>query len=110
MWAVIFSYFAVPARYQFKVLFYGIFGAIVLRAVFIFASKFRYLNVGLGVILGFVGIKMMLVEVIHLPTWLSLGVITCVLTATIVASLRAEQRHPSLVPTAAEPGPPPSDR
>lgn len=66
------------------------------------ASKFRYLNIGLGVILGFVGIKMMLVEVIHLPTWLSLGVITCVLTTTIVASLRAEQRDPSLVASVAE--------
>lgn len=38
VWAVIFSYFAVPTRYQFKVLFYGIFGALVLRAVFIFAG------------------------------------------------------------------------
>jgi tellurite resistance protein TerC len=38
VWAVIFSYFAVPARYQFRVLFWGIFGALVLRAIFIFAG------------------------------------------------------------------------
>ena len=38
MWAVIFSYFAVPAKYQFRTLFWGIFGALVLRAVFIFAG------------------------------------------------------------------------
>jgi len=38
VWAVIFSYFAVPAQYQFRVLFWGIFGALVLRAVFIFAG------------------------------------------------------------------------
>jgi tellurite resistance protein TerC len=29
VWAVIFSYFAVPAKYQFRVLFWGIFGALV---------------------------------------------------------------------------------
>src|ERR671921_1058159 len=38
VWAVIFSYFAVPAQYQFRVLFWGIFGALVLRAIFIFAG------------------------------------------------------------------------
>jgi tellurite resistance protein TerC len=38
VWAVIFSYFAVPNRYQHRVLFWGIFGALVLRAVFIFAG------------------------------------------------------------------------
>ena len=38
IWAVIFSYFAVPAKYQFRVLFWGIFGALVLRAAFIFAG------------------------------------------------------------------------
>ena len=38
VWAVIFSYFAVPKAYQFRTLFWGIFGALVLRAVFIFAG------------------------------------------------------------------------
>ena len=38
VWAVIFSYFAVPDKYQFRTLFWGIFGALVLRAVFIFAG------------------------------------------------------------------------
>ena len=37
VWAVILSYFAVPAEYQFRVLFWGVFGALVLRAGFIFA-------------------------------------------------------------------------
>lgn len=219
VWAVIFSYFGVPNRYQFRVLFWGIFGALVLRAAFIFAGvtlietfdwilyvfgafllvtafrvarhretevhpehnpvlrivrrlvpstneydgqklftrrtgrllatplfavlvliettdvvfavdsipailavsrepfivfasnafailglralyfllagmadRFRYLNIGLGAILAFVGMKMMAVEFIHLPTWLSLSVITIILTITIIASLRAERR------------------
>lgn len=38
VWAVIFSYFAVPGEYQHRVLFWGIFGALVLRATFIFAG------------------------------------------------------------------------
>ncbi len=38
VWAVIFSFFAVPKMYQFRVLFWGIFGALVLRAIFIFAG------------------------------------------------------------------------
>ncbi len=38
VWAVIFSYFSVPGRFQHRVLFWGIFGALVLRAIFIFAG------------------------------------------------------------------------
>jgi tellurite resistance protein TerC len=38
VWAVIFSFFKVPREFQFRVLFWGIFGALVLRAVFIFAG------------------------------------------------------------------------
>jgi hypothetical protein len=38
VWAVIFSFFSVPREYQFRVLFWGIFGALVLRAVFTFAG------------------------------------------------------------------------
>lgn len=38
VWAVLFSFFAVPAQYQHRVLFWGIFGAIVFRLAFIFAG------------------------------------------------------------------------
>jgi len=38
VWALILSYFAVPRKYQHRVLFWGIFGALVLRAIFIFAG------------------------------------------------------------------------
>ena len=219
VWAVLFSYFAVPSQYQFRVLFWGVFGALVLRAIFIFAGvalierfdwilyvfgafliytavkiarhdeaevhpeknvalrlvrrfvpttneyhgqsmftrvngkrlatplftvlvlveatdvvfavdsvpailaishepfivfasnafailglrslyfllagmagKFRYLNVGLGVILGFVGIKMLLADVYHFPVWASLVVIASVLTIAVLASLQADKR------------------
>lgn len=220
VWAVLFSYFAVPKEYQFRVLFWGIFGALVLRAIFIFAGvalierfdwilyvfgaflivtavriarhsetevhpdknpvlklmrrvlpstseydgqkmftrrsgkllatplfivlvlvettdvvfaidsvpailavsrepfivfasnafailglralyfllagmagKFRYLNIGLGFILGFVGVKMIVVEWYHPPQWLSLSVIALALAVAIMASLRADRRE-----------------
>src|SRR4051794_28790394 len=38
VWAVIFSFFAVPRAFQFRVLFWGVFGALVLRAAFIVAG------------------------------------------------------------------------
>ncbi|MCU1359957.1 MAG: hypothetical protein JWN99_1246, partial [Ilumatobacteraceae bacterium] len=53
------------------------------------------LNIGLGVILAFVGIKMLLIGKpleVHLPTFISLGVIAVVLFVAIVASLRADKR------------------
>ena len=56
VWAVIFNYFAVPAKYQFRTLFWGIFGALVLRAIFIFAGialieRFEVVLVVFGVVL-----------------------------------------------------------
>jgi tellurite resistance protein TerC len=53
----------------------------------------RYLNLGLGVILAFVGLKMLLAEVVHVPTAISLGIVVAVLGVTIVASLRSERRR-----------------
>jgi tellurite resistance protein TerC len=38
VWAIIMSFFAVPRQYQFRVLFWGVFGALVLRFAFIFAG------------------------------------------------------------------------
>ena len=38
VWALIMGHFSVPQRYQHRVLFWGIFGALVMRAVFIFAG------------------------------------------------------------------------
>lgn len=61
---MIFSYFNVSAKYQHKVLFWGIIGALVLRAVFIFAgvaliNKFHWIIYIFGVFLVFTGIKML---------------------------------------------------
>ena len=62
VWAVIFATFAIPLRYQHRVLFWGIFGALVLRAIFIFAGtalieQFWWLLLVFGVTLIWSGIK-----------------------------------------------------
>jgi tellurite resistance protein TerC len=50
-------------------------------------DRFHYLNYGLAFILAFVGAKMLLTDVWHMPTWLSLAVIVGCLAAAIGASL-----------------------
>lgn len=62
VFVLIFSYFRVPAKYQHRVLFYGIIGALISRAIFIAmgAALIRYHFVILifGAFLIFTGVKM----------------------------------------------------
>ena len=39
IWAIIFTYFAVPREYQHRVLFFGVVGALVFRGIFIAAGS-----------------------------------------------------------------------
>ena len=62
---VVFSYFGVPAQHQHRVLFWGILGALVLRAVFIvlgaaLLARFQWLIYLFGVFLLVTGIKLLL--------------------------------------------------
>ena len=64
VWALIFSAFAVPAAYQHRVLFYGIFGALVLRGAFVAAgsellARFEWVVYVFGALLLFSGIRML---------------------------------------------------
>ena len=64
IFVMIFSYFAVPPELQRRVLLYGVLGAIVMRAVMIFAgvwlvSQFEWLLYAFGVFLIITGIKML---------------------------------------------------
>ena len=54
-------------------------------------ERFHYLSIGLAVVLGFVGTKMLLVDVYKIPVLASLGVIVGVLTIAIVWSLRTSR-------------------
>ncbi|MFQ3586054.1 MAG: TerC family protein [Fimbriimonadaceae bacterium] len=60
---MVFAYFGVPAQYQHRVLFWGIIGALVFRALFIAAGaaliqSFAWMTLVFGVFLIYTGIKM----------------------------------------------------
>jgi len=62
---MIFQYFSTPAEYQHRVLFWGILGALILRAIFIAAgsallAQFHWMIYVFGAFLVFTGIKMFL--------------------------------------------------
>ncbi|BBZ16308.1 TerC family protein [Mycolicibacterium gadium] len=65
VFAIIFSYFAVPREYQHRVLFYGVLGALVFRAVFIAAgsvliASFAWILYVFGAFLVATGLRMAL--------------------------------------------------
>lgn len=69
--ALIFGFFAIPRKYQHRVLFYGILGVIVLRAVMIglgaiLVSQFGWVLYVFGAFLVFTGVKMWIL-VDHVP-------------------------------------------
>lgn len=74
----------------------NVFALLGLRCLyFVFANamaKFYYLKLGLAVVLSFVGVKMVLADIYHIPTTLSLAVIAVVLATAIVASV-VHARH-----------------
>lgn len=60
---MIFTYFQIPSKYQHKVLFWGILGALIMRVIFIFAGvalleKFHFTIYIFGALLIYTGIKM----------------------------------------------------
>jgi tellurite resistance protein TerC len=68
-----------------------------LRSLFFLLSglmeKFHKLATGLAFVLAFIGVKMLLTDVWHMPTALSLGVIVASLAVAVAASLRQERRE-----------------
>jgi tellurite resistance protein TerC len=67
VFALLFSYFAVPPQYQHRVLFWGILGALVMRAIFIFAgaallAHFHWVIYVFGAFLIVTGVKMALLR------------------------------------------------
>lgn len=64
VWAMLFTSLSIPLKYQHRVLFYGIFGALVLRGIFIWVGaallqQFEVLLLVFGVFLVYTGFKVM---------------------------------------------------
>lgn len=98
---LIFAMDSIPAifavtRDPFIVYTSNVFAILGLRSLyFVFANiihKFHYLRIGLAIILAFVGVKMVLTDLFHIPSALSLLVIAVVLTLVIIASLLRARR------------------
>ena len=62
VFALIFRYFSVPSKYQHRVLFYGVLGALVFRAIFIAVGaaliQFHWVVLAFGAFLIFTGIRL----------------------------------------------------
>ena len=63
VFVMIFTYFQIPSKYQHKVLFWGILGALIMRVIFIFAGvalieKFHFTIYIFGALLIYTGYKM----------------------------------------------------
>lgn len=104
---VMFALDSIPAviaitRNEFIVFTSNIFAILGLRSLYFAVSGimqlFRYLNVGLAIILVFVGLKMLASHYVDVSIKLSLGVIGSVLAASILASV--------LIPSQRKPGSP----
>ncbi len=99
---VMFAIDSIPAviaitRNEFIVFTSNIFAILGLRSLYFAVSGimqvFRYLNVGLAVILVFVGGKMLASHYVTIPIKLSLGIIGSVLAASILASVLIPQNR-----------------
>jgi tellurite resistance protein TerC len=66
VFVVVLNYFAIPSIYQHRVLFFGILGALVFRAIFIAIGaalmQYQWVIVIFGVFLIFTGVRMMLAK------------------------------------------------
>lgn len=74
----------------------NIFAILGLRSLyFVLAGiihRFHYLKFGLGVVLVFIGGKMLVSDIYHVPVGLSLGVVATMLVLSVVASLLRPER------------------
>jgi tellurite resistance protein TerC len=97
---VVFAVDSIPAilavsRHTFIVFSSNAFAILGLRALYFLLAdlrdKFDYLQPGLALILAFVGVKMIIAEWYHIPTFLSLGVIATILAVAIIASIKFQR-------------------
>ena len=93
---VVFAVDSIPAIFAvtdepFLVFTSNAFAILGLRALYFLLAgmitRFAYLKLGLAAVLVFVGVKLVLTHVVHLPIWLSLGVIAGILGTALVASV-----------------------
>ncbi|EHD23202.1 MULTISPECIES: TerC family protein [Brenneria] len=98
---VIFAVDSIPAIFAvttdpFIVLTSNLFAILGLRAMYFLlagvAERFSLLKYGLAVILIFIGIKMLLIDLFHIPIAISLGVVAGILAVTLLVNIWVNRR------------------
>jgi len=93
---IVFAVDSIPAIFAittdpFIVFTSNIFAVLGLRALYFLLAgmigRFRYLKVGLGLVLAFVGAKMLVIDLVRIPIALSLGVVSGLLGLSVLASI-----------------------
>ena len=101
---VVFAVDSIPAIFAitedpFIVMTSNIFAILGLRAMYFLLAdlkeRFHLLTYGLGVILVFVGTKMLIVDWIKIPVGISLGIVGSILAISMVASLMTTRKLPT---------------
>jgi len=99
---VIFAVDSIPAIFAvttdpFIVLTSNLFAILGLRAMYFLlanvAERFSMLKYGLAVILVFIGAKMLLLDLIHIPVGISLGVVASILALTLIINAWVNYRN-----------------
>ncbi|MBU0610655.1 MAG: TerC family protein [Armatimonadetes bacterium] len=100
---VVFAVDSVPAifaitRDPFIVFTSNVFAILGLRALYFLLAgvigMFHYLTKGLSFVLCFIGVKMLITDLLHIPTAVSLGVVVLILGGSVVLSLLFPQAEP----------------
>jgi tellurite resistance protein TerC len=106
---LIFAVDSIPAIFAittdpFIVLTSNVFAILGLRAMYFLLAdlgeRFSMLKHGLALVLGFIGTKMLLVDLVKIPALVSLGVVAGIIAAAIVLSLRKDARNRPVAPLA----------
>ena len=104
---VVFALDSIPAvfgvtRDLFVVFTSNAFAVLGLRALYFLlagsADRFVYLKPGIALLLVFIGVKMLLYDVVHMPVWVSLVVIAAVGGGAVAASLWRDRRRHAVAP------------
>jgi tellurite resistance protein TerC len=102
---IVFAVDSIPAIFAvtsdpFIVFASNIFAILGLRALYFALAarmgRFHYLKVGLGLVLAFVGVKMVIVDIYKIPIAVSLLVVVGLLTGSVVTSLLRPPAKPPL--------------
>ncbi len=95
---IVFAVDSIPAIFAvtsepFLVFTANAFAILGLRAMYFLLAdlmhRFVYLKTGLAVVLVWVGVKMLLLDVVKIPTTVSLAVVSLIIAVSVVASLRS---------------------